>query len=79
MGHIPETRRIQTRCPYCGMQNINLLRIDTGRPQVVDCEPELGGCDRTYVTTVQLTIKTTEYKLVEVDDLIYRGPVAELG
>jgi hypothetical protein len=58
-----QTRMVGTTCPYCGFRNGNTLRIDTGRLQLLTCDVERGGCDRTYAVRVSVVVMGRELKI----------------
>jgi transcription elongation factor Elf1 len=47
-------------CPYCGYSNHAWVKMDDdGKPLVVSCDPENGGCDRYFVVIHHISVKTT--------------------
>lgn len=55
--------RVFTKCPYCGFENLHLLRRDC-YPQVVVCDDtENGRCGRPYAVEFDVMIQPTTYEV----------------
>jgi len=56
---------VNVRCPYCGLENIVPLDIDSRfiPKQIVTCDIEIGGCDKDFVIDPHFEITADVYKI----------------
>jgi hypothetical protein len=56
-----------TKCPYCQHKNKGIVKLKQHQTErvVVLCDIDSGGCDKYYVTKMNIEVKTEEYKIEE--------------
>jgi hypothetical protein len=62
---MPINLSLNVRCPYCGLENIVPLDIDSRfiPKQIVTCDTEIGGCDKDFVIDPHFEITADVYKI----------------
>jgi hypothetical protein len=62
---------IKTTCPYCGLENILNLSIDSQiiPKQIVTCDVARGGCDKDFVVDPHFKITSDVYKIEGIEKI----------
>lgn len=47
------------KCPHCGHENSHWFGLWAGRPEVVACDCDDGGCDTYFAVTAEVSVMVT--------------------
>jgi len=58
------TSTLELTCPYCGtISRYHDVILSSFNKLVLFCDPEMGGCDRPFVVTAKVMVKTSVQRI----------------